>query len=963
MELGKWCVLDIETTGIDPHRDQVIDVGFLQFSGTKLTKTYDSLVYYEGEVSQFIQKLTGITGEMLSKAPRWRETENILKELTGHKILAHNAKFEESFLGRYFELPGGKSSVEFQDSLLFLGLLFPDRSSLGLESFIVDFQIHDRETHRGLQDAFDLIKVLLTAGGLCLREEKYRVRKNLCLGACRTYELDELWPLKFLNLTEKELSTLAGEIEFDLWDKVQGILDSFEEMEGESGPSLEFDSTFSGDNVKAIWRNEEVKKTLPFYSYRKEQEELSLKVGQSFKNNVHAMIQAPTGTGKTLGYLLPAGLFSLSEQHPVLVATATKTLQHQVINKDMPLLRKIMAFGEEDFKVCSLVGSQNHFCRLLQLRDLEEDFLLETKAFLERYALAVMDIIFGLNERLGMRLRRGDTAHVLKRICPPLEAFEKKIAVDFRSCIGHKCPHKGDCTYIRGLREAKDANIVVGNHALLFQWPKGLPRPSYMVVDEAHKLEKEVTDAFSLKLEEKDFTGFISSLEQLQGIGALFYLLSYQSEDPQEATEAIKRIQKEVLSSVRALRDHLDPFRDVCELYFKKRPRYTSLYWNEAPILKGNQLGDEISQAIDNHLKSILFILKELYDLITPYAGLYSSEDFNEENALSAFSKFESFYSTLEEYYQCISQVMEEGPKYANSFSYHEEYGFALQSIPIDVGKIVHDRLLEVSESVVFTSATLGNMDGSFATQGLEWSLGHTYLDPKKRYRSGFFLKPIYDYKNHAKVFLCDDVPAMGHPDFIPEVLEPVIKLIKNLMGRGLLLFSSRVRFEAAREFLLGLIGDELPLFVQGMGNNVVEDYRKSPHGILLGMESFGEGIDLPGESLQFVFIDKIPDIRQDIVIQKRRDFFQRSFGNEFTDYFLAHRSRSLLQKLGRLLRREQDIGGAIIVDARIKNWKRRTVEQFNRLVEPYEIQRGGIDAACREVYHFLSSENKEISK
>ena len=957
MELGKWSVIDIETTGVDPSGDQVIDVGFLQFCGTKLVQTYSSLVFHKGEISQFIRKLTGITDEMLHKAPPWKETEQALKGLAGHHLLAHNANFEKNFLGKYFEAPNAESSVDFQDSLLFLGLLFPDRPSLSLESFIVDFKIHDRETHRGLQDALDLLKVLLTSCALCFKEESYQKRKNVLLGLERTYQLDELWPMKFLHLTETRLSTLADEIEFDLWGKVEEILNSGEESDEQVESDFDFPLEFSGDNVKAIWRDEKIKKAFPFYTYRKEQEELSLRVGQSFKNNIHAMIQAPTGTGKTLGYLLPATLFSLSEDQSVLVATATKTLQHQVIKKDIPLLRKMMAIdGEEkDLKVCSLVGSQNHFCRLLHLRDLEEGILGGAKPFEERYALAVMDMIFALNEHLGMRLRRGDTAHVLRKICPPLQALEKKISVDFRSCIGPKCSHKESCTYIRGLREAKEADIIIGNHALLFQWPKGLPRPPHIVVDEAHKLEKEVSDAFSLQLEEKDFTLFVLSLEQLQGIGALFYLLSHRSENPKETTKTIRHIQEQFTPYVKALRDHLEPFRDACELYFKKRPRYTSLYWNEAPILKGNQLGDELSQNLDNHLKSFKFILKGLYDLVSPYAQLYSSEDFSEENALSAFSKFESFYASLEEYYRCVEQVMEEGPKYASSFSFHEEYGFALKSVPIDVGEIVHDQLLEVSESVIFTSATLGNMEGNFATRGLEWSLGHTYLGPQKRYRSGLFLKPVYDYKNRAKVFLCDDVPPMGQSHFVPDVLGPITKLIRNLKGRGLLLFSSRVRFEAAREILLGQIGDELPLFVQGMGNSVVEDYRKSPHGILLGMESFGEGIDLPGESLQFVFIDKIPDLRQDIAIQKRRDFFQRSFGNEFTDYFLAHRSRSLLQKLGRLLRREQDIGGAIIVDCRVKRWKRTTMDQFNRLMGPYEIQRAPLETACHEIYRFLS--------
>jgi ATP-dependent DNA helicase DinG len=119
-------------------------------------------------------------------------------------------------------------------------------------------------------------------------------------------------------------------------------------------------------------------------------------------------------------------------------------------------------------------------------------------------------------------------------------------------------------------------------------------------------------------------------------------------------------------------------------------------------------------------------------------------------------------------------------------------------------------------------------------------------------------------------------------------------------------------------------------------------------------MEAFGEGIDIPGDSLMFVFIDKIPDLRMDLVIQNRRDFYEKSFGNEFSDYYLSHRARGLHQKLGRLLRTENDRGGVIIVDSRIKRWKGRTMEKFIGLMTPYKIEKRGIEHACAEVLDFV---------
>ena len=973
MSLGNWAVIDIETTGINPSSDHILDIGFLAFTDTKLVKKYSSLVQYEGKISQFIQKLTGINQEMAVKAPPWRETEAILGELEGHYLLAHNANFEAKFLSKYFQTPLGENLVRFQDSLLFLGLLFLDRKSLSLESFIVDFKIEAKETHRGLEDSLDLLKVLLVSCGLCLREKKYRQRKEFLLGIEQKYKLEEMWCFGLLKTSEEEISAIANTIEFDLWKKVdklqQTLVANPEEPSIESNndaDNLNFSRDFTGENIKSIWRDKQINQLFPHYIYRKEQEELSLKVGQSFKNNIHAIIQAPTGTGKTLGYLLPTALFATSEKKPVLIATGTKVLQQQIMQKDIPLLQQILPIpkGEAQLKVTSLVGSQNHLCELLYRRSQEEDTtIFNEDSFETRYAFAVLDILFAINDLEDQQLMRGDIPYILKKINDgTLDTLEKDVAVDFRSCIGKKCPYKGSCSYIQGLHRARDADIIVGNHSLMFRWPKGLTRPGHIIVDEAHKTEREVSSAFALQITQWDFKRLVQSLDNLQGVGALFYLIGKQAEvsgEHEDATATITKIRKEVRAHGKTLEHHINSFHQLCEQYFKRRPRYSPMYWNEAPVMKKNKLNDELSQAIHNHLKSFDFIIQDLFSLLTPYANSYSAQDLEEENELVAFNKFESFYANLEEYHECLSKLMAYDSQYTSSFSFHEEYGFTLESIPIDVGKVVHDQLLQSSQSVIFTSATLGNMSGDIATQGMEWPLGYHYLDPKRRYRAGLFLPPIYNYKENAKVFLCDDTPSMHDQKFIPTVLAPIMQLVQNLKGKSLLLFSSRVRFEAAREVLLEKIAAEFPLFIQGMGNNIVEEYRKSPQGILLGMESFGEGIDLPGESLQFVFIDKIPDIRQDLVIQERRDFFQKSFGNEFTDYFLANRAKSLAQKLGRLLRREQDVGGAIIVDNRIKRWQGRTISQFLHLMTPYQVLRSPLQPACEEIYQFIRSHSR----
>ena len=328
-EPRRWALLDIETTGIRPDEDDIIDVGYLLFEGTSCVKKYQSLVRYDGKLSQFIQKLTGINDLQLKKAPSWREVGDELKELIGCEIVAHNSSFEESFLGEFFRrYAKNGEETNFIDSMDFLGWMYPDRSSLSLEAFIQDFGLAEKEMHRGFQDSVDLLKVMLVAK-LDLRKsvEFDHLFNNLLY----RYELKEHFWAWFWQLDEKQTAEIAKAIEFDLED----ISETSQAIQATDPTGLE-DSlhwdeklSFDGNSIKAIYRNaDKIREVFPDYHYRQGQEELSLRLGQSFKNGVHSLIQAPTGTGKTLGYLLPTALFTASQENEqVLVATGTKALQ------------------------------------------------------------------------------------------------------------------------------------------------------------------------------------------------------------------------------------------------------------------------------------------------------------------------------------------------------------------------------------------------------------------------------------------------------------------------------------------------------------------------------------------------------------------------------------------------------------------------------------------------------------
>jgi ATP-dependent DNA helicase DinG len=959
--LGKWAVIDIETTGADASYDQVIDVGFLQFEGTKLVKTYSSLVYFEGELSSFIQKLTGITAKMLHKAPAFKLVEGEYQELYGHKLIAHNSDFESNFLKKSFDkINDGLLREEFVDTILFFSFLFPEYSTLKLEHFIKEWEIRETEVHRGLEDSLDLLKVLLVAVMVTKKDKSFYQFLKLQL---LEKKFEDFYLLEFLHLSDVELLEIAAQIDFDLNEKVQRAAAKifpkrFPEIAVVENRKLNFSMEFSGNNIKDIFNSEEkIQALFPLYKARNPQIEMAVRVGQSFKNNVHSLIQAPTGTGKTFGYLIPATLFSLNENKQVLVSTGTKTLQHQAFLKDVPKVMEFLGLNEDKVKMKLLVGSSNHLCEsIFRQVDQENSMLSLTKNFDELFTALYFEAVFFYNGRVKNehKILRDDLPYVLKKKLESFADKSKEIAVDFRSCSGNQCPLKNNCSYITGLREAKDANIIIGNHALMFTWPKAMPRPAHIIVDEAHKIEDEATKAFSLEIEEKALKNFVMSIGHLQGVGSLFYLLAQNEEEAGDSTDKIKHLREESLKSYNMLTDNLVPLSDSMSLYFKKMPKYTENYWNELPMLNRETHQDTLAIKIISHLESMFYIFQTYMNVLLPYAGKFDVKNLKSDNQILAFTRFESFFSQVSDYANGLEKLLKGSENYCRSLKYLENEGYVLQASPINIGLIVKDQLLTLSQSVIFTSATLANGNGDTGTKGIEWATGYAYLEPERRFKSGFYLPATYDYKNKTKVFLCDDVPTLYDSKFVTTLMNEIKPLIYKLNGRSLLLFSAKTRFEEAREILLKEFEGKIPLFIQGMGTNIVDEYKKAQAGILIGMESFGEGIDIPGDNLQFIFIDKIPDLRMDLVINERRSFYEANLGNEFTDYYLSHRTRSLHQKLGRLLRTEDDFGGILIVDGRIKQWKGKTMEKMVKLMEPYDLLRSPIKSAITELENFI---------
>lgn len=949
IELGKWAVIDIETTGIDESYDEIIDLGYLQFDGTQLVRKYSSLVKTEKPLSKFIQKLTGITPKMVGSAPSWKSVEPELFTLEGHALIAHNAAFEQKFLNPFFTSVKNHEAVNYIDTLSFFGLIFPERSRLGLEGLLIDFGVADQEMHRGYEDSLDLLKmVLVTLEYLELDEQKKFIVQKLIKGLDNAY-----WGwTKFLALEKNQWREIASEIEFD----VESAVRNYFEKSSVSGVSeekyLEKTSGFNAKNIShLLGEDSPIDKVFSEFKPRKSQELMALRVGQALGNGIHGVIQAPTGTGKTLAYMLPVSLFVKDKGQRALIATGTKTLQEQILEKDVPKLRQIIGDKYHELDIVRLVGSSNHLCELLfGEKSYDADQVSLVVDHFQGYSQALLQMIFFHNSRepSEKRILVDQIPYILKMIIPGLSALINEIKVDYRSCVGSKCTFASRCSYLQGLRDAQKADIIIGNHALMFHWPRGIDKPEHIIVDEAHRIEQEASEAYSLNLDQSQFDYVVSLLVSGQGVGALFYLLIEDKKE--ELVDKLKESFATLGQDLKVVQNDLDL---IMESYFKKSSRYTELYWNELPMIEA-QSTDELAVGVRRKLVIARDLLEDYYKLLKPYLESFEDKQNKSDVALTAIAKFENLMSSLEDSYMVLKNLLDSDSDMCRQIKFHADSGYQLSVTPIDIGKRIKNDLLDLATSVVYTSATLANKDGSRGTLGVDWMTGYSYLTPDRRFKTGLYLDAVFDYKNKTNVFLATDTPDLNHFDFIPTIIKKLKPTITELGGKTLMLFSSRKRFEQASELMLQAFDGLMNIYIQGLGSNIVESFQQDEHAVLIGMESFGEGIDIPGESLQLVYIDKVPDVRVSLLTNDRRTFFERQFGNEFVDYYLAQRTRSLHQKLGRLLRRETDWGAVIITDSRLKRWKGRTLTQFRELMEPYDIKMCSLDEACRDALSFI---------
>jgi ATP-dependent DNA helicase DinG len=616
-------------------------------------------------------------------------------------------------------------------------------------------------------------------------------------------------------------------------------------------------------------------RTHPAYEFRRGQLQMAQAVEQALEERRHLIVEAGTGTGKTMAYLVPV----IRSGKRVIISTGTKNLQEQLFHKDIPFLeRALFPNGEAKLSVCYMKGRSNYLCRQ-KLYDLTGQPVLSGLEEIEQYgAIAAWE----------KTTQTGDRAELAA--LPELSALWHKLDARAEACIGQKCSSWEKCFITEMHRRAMESDIIIVNHHLFFAdlaikqqaeyAPDAgiLPEVGAVVFDEAHELEDVAGNYFGVavsngRVEElcRDVEGALQKNQQLSGTLA---------------------------GAVKSLRDRATFFFALLpqgEGRFAFENRREFLEENGDEFLGLQQSLQRLISELENlpsKPEEVFAFVRRAQELQVQFGFLMESED---RNTVFWIERRRGGRDRL------------------NVF---------LQATPIDVAPIMKACLFDKLECAVLTSATLA-VGGGFEYVRRRLGLEHA---------REVVLPSHFDYENQALFYVPPDLPDPRTPQFVGKASDLIRRMLEITRGRAFVLFTSYAQMKEVHQRLLGEI--EFPMLLQGDApkSALLEEFRLTPNAVLFATSSFWQGVDVQGEQLSCVIIDRLPfAVPTDPVVAARVRAVDADGGNAFFQYQVPAAVITLKQGFGRLIRSLHDRGLLVLLDNRIlkKQYGRVFVESL----------------------------------
>jgi ATP-dependent DNA helicase DinG len=614
-------------------------------------------------------------------------------------------------------------------------------------------------------------------------------------------------------------------------------------------------------------------RAMPDFEPRAGQVEMASAVAQVFARGGVLLAEAGTGTGKTLAYLVPAIL----SRERVLISTGTKNLQEQIYFKDIPALREALGIP---FTATCMKGRANYLClhKLDQLQD--------------GVGPAVHDVFLPVIREWSTRTEIGDRAEL--RDLPEDLSFWNEVSATADTCLGTECPRYDDCFVTRMRQRAAASDVVIVNHHLLCAdasvrqnaYGEVIPACSRAIIDEAHQLEDIATQHFGFSVSNYRLEELARDVQKVAGSGAI-----EQPDDTLEIDKAVAR-----------LRNYAAAFFNEVAFAHRGDGRMKS-----EERVRATQESLAATQDAAAHLTGALDLLEATLALIKPPRPDLDAAEADPDDAREDVQALARRAGELRTELRFLLRGGDEAYVYFVEF---RGRGVFLRASPIDVSSIVRELLIDKMRSTVLTSATL-TVDGGF-----DYIRARLGLSGAAEVR----LQSEFDFARQTILYLPQRMPDPRDESFALAAGRQVTEILKRTRGRAFVLFTSYATMRAVQA--IAEMALDYPILAQGSAprSQLLDQFRDTPHSVLFATASFWQGVDVVGEALSCVIIDKLPFAPPgDPITAARIDAIRARGGDPFGEYQVPLAILALQQGLGRLIRHRRDRGVLAVLDPRLR--------------------------------------------
>ncbi|RLT41643.1 MAG: hypothetical protein DWI57_06690 [Chloroflexi bacterium] len=903
-----FVAVDVETTGLSPQKDAIIEIGAVRFCDGEIVATFATFINPGRPIPLFIQQLTNISDRDVAGKPT---IERALPELLAFVdssvfgVVGHNVGFDLGFL----EAAGANFHRPRLDTHELATILLPNQPSYNLGELCSSLDIHLDDAHRANADAAATAQLFMR---LLERLEQLPLQ---ILQILAQSSAGSDWAVRFLleDALAQRLSGVwsAAPVRWIRADTAPSVAPAQPAPESATAQRLvtpaTLDAAFANDGPLA-------RRLGGHYEMRQGQVEMARLVLDAFNAGSHRMIEAGTGTGKSMAYLLPAALWAASHNQRAVIATNTIPLQEQLLEQEIPRLADLLAEVAPELpplRAALLKGRQNYLCT----RRLEQWRANRQLAPVELRLLAKV-LAWLPNTRTG-DLSELSITDAKER------SLWRQIASDPAICTEERCgshAHQqgefGSHDFYWQARHAADAaHLLVVNHALLLAdvetGHRLLPAYNHLVIDEAHRLEDAATEALTSRTDRAQIDG---ALGRLVASKEMRRRLESHPEWPRQSRqieEAARRLSAPLGEFATALLQFAQAQEDIrpnaeyaqrlrLDSGMRAQPRWSQLEMEWDAISRGLRAVLEQSRALADGLERARWWAE---DASAVYLNeLRANADYLAELGAAADRVIFRPVSADRETVTWLS---------IPAANRGQEQNVELCAAPVHVGDLLEKEIFHRLRTVVLTGATLRTNEGfDFMQDRLGgWSAEVSAIASP------------FDYRSNVLLYLPSDIPPPDKGNYQQSVERAILAGAKAADGHTLILFTSYAHLKATAEAIRGPL-DQLGigLLEHGSGSRrrLLKEFRSGGRFVLLGTGTFWEGIDLPGEQLTCLMIVRLPfAVPSDPLVAARG----AGYDDSFAEYVVPDAVLRFRQGFGRLIRRATDRGVVVILDNRA--WRR----------------------------------------